>query len=231
MLHGLATNLSPRTVIAVFAHRESAGAGVRRAVIRPLACILLLALLIGAAPATNPATAPAAPAAPVATTSPATLTFTDDAQTFFVSVPATWRAGKLPRGRGGMLLVGPAPKDRPSAAPLFRVQAGRQVPGQAEMTLEQFAREAAYQVTGKLPDDVKIEPAHLGGVGGVEARQFRHTLKDAKGIEVEMHYIIILQQPRSFLFTYLQEKDVYDPALAKAIFDSVRWKPAGDAAK
>ena len=183
---------------------------------KPLACILLLALVAAAAPAppsTAPATAP--------TTAPhRTLTFTDDAQTFFVTVPNTWRAGKLPKGRGGMLLVGPTPEDRPTAAPLFRVQAGRLRPGQAELTLDQFSREIVYQVTGKLPDDVKIEPAKLGGV---EGRQFKTTLKDSKGFEVDMHYVIVLQQPRSFLFTYLQAKDAYDPSQAKAIFDSVRW--------
>jgi hypothetical protein len=187
--------------------------------VKTLACCILafapvaVALAV-AAPA--PSTAPAA----AASSAPATLTFTDDQQTFFVTVPGTWRAGKLPQGRGGMLLVGPAAKGKPSAVPLFRVQAGRKQADAPDLTLDQFAAAVAREITGKPAGAVKVEPAK---VGGADARRFEVEKTDAKGAAITMHYVVVLMQPRSFLFTYFQEKDLFDPAEAKAIFDSVRW--------
>lgn len=185
--------------------------------VKSIACCILGVALLTADADAAPATKPAA----TTTSAPSSLTFTDDQQTFFVTVPGTWRAGKLPQGRGGMLLIGPAAKGKPSATPLFRVQAGQKQPGGPDLTLDQFAREVVREITGKPADDVKIEPVQLGGA---DARQFRLEKKDSNGIAITMHYVVVLKQPRSFLFTYFQEKDFFDPAEARAVFDSVRWK-------
>jgi len=110
------------------------------------------------------------------------------------------------------------------APPIFRAQVGRQQPGQPPRSIDDFSRDVLKQVTkNRIDSTMKIEPAK---VDGVDARQFMVTLEDARGMDIDMKYVIALRPPHSFIFTYLQERGLFDSDEADAIFSSIRWMKA-----
>jgi hypothetical protein len=56
-------------------------------------------------------------------------------------------------------------------------------------------------------------------------------------MDIDMKYVVAVRPPLSFVFTYLQERGLFDEEEADAIFSSIRWtspggtgraRPAGD---
>jgi hypothetical protein len=196
-----------------------------------------------ATPTPQPATAPVVasasePPADVAPEPPATAvalkTYNDNAGAFAVSVPETWRPGNAPPTRVAIVLTGPSAVPDRKAPPIFRAQVGQQPPAHARRGVDEFARDLIQQVTKRSPESsrTRIEPARIDGV---EARQFMLTLEDSRGMDIDMKYVVAIKPPVSFIFTYLQERGLFDEAEADAIFSSIRWtssdgraRPAGD---
>jgi hypothetical protein len=191
------------------------------------------------APATAPVVASASePPTDVAPEPPAAAvafkTYADNAGTFAVSVPETWRPGNAPPTRVAIVLTGPSAVPDRKAPPIFRAQVGQQPPAHARRGVDEFARDLIQQVTKRSPESsrTRIEPARIDGV---EARQFMLTLEDSRGMDIDMKYVVAIKPPVSFIFTYLQERGLFDEKEADAIFSSIRWtssdgraRPAGD---
>jgi hypothetical protein len=181
------------------------------------------------AAATKPVAAPASPPTPLVAPEPAPApavaekkTYTDNAETFAVSVPPTWRLGHAPPTRLAIVLTGPSAVPDRKAPPIFRALVGQQQAGQSQRSIDEFTRELIQQVTKRSPDSgrTRIEPARIDGV---DARQFMITLEDARGMDIDMKYVVVLRHPRSFIFTYLQERGLFDTDEADEIFASIRW--------
>ena len=185
-----------------------------------------------AAPATS-TTAPTAPIAasfsapPTPDPSIARKNYFDIGNNFAVAVPPSWTPGSSSSSRLALVLTGPSATPDRKAPPIFRAQIG----GQPQQSLDDFSRDVLKQVTKNRIDNttMKIEPVKIDGV---EARQFMVTLEDARGMDIDMKYIVTLRPPQSFIFTYLQERGLYDSDEADAIFSSIRFttKPPPPAA-
>lgn len=186
------------------------------------------AITAPAAPATKPAAPEAVVAAepipavakPAAARDVARKTYTDATGSFAISVPATWKPGKAPPTRLALVLNGPSAVPDRNAPPIFRAQVGRQQPGQPARPLDEFCRALIEQVTKDKADAVKIVPTTVDGVDG---RQFILTLQDARSMDIDMKYVVVLKPPHSFIFTYLQERGLLDTDEADALFSSIRW--------
>jgi hypothetical protein len=186
-----------------------------------------------AIPTTNAVLA-AAPLGPVDSTSsaapaPARKTYTDIGDNFIVSVPEQWKPGSAPSTRVALVLTGPSALPDRKAPPMFRAQVGVQQAGQTERAIDDFSRELIKKVTRNRADSTtKIEPTKIDGV---DARQFMITLEDARGMDIDMKYIVALRPPHSFVFSYLQERGLFDTDEADAIFSSIHWMKSADDAK
>jgi hypothetical protein len=149
--------------------------------------------------------------------------YTDVGDNFVVSVPLSWTPGSAPPSRLALVLTGPSAMPDRKAPPIFRAQVGgqQQQPGQPPRSIDDFSRDVLKQITkNRIDSTMKIEPAK---VDGVDARQFMVTLEDARGMDIDMKYVITLRPPHSFIFTYLQERGLFDSDEADAIFSSIRW--------
>jgi hypothetical protein len=153
----------------------------------------------------------------------AVKSYTDNADSFVVSVPATWKPGNAPPTRLAIVLTGPSALPDRKAPPIFRAQVGRPQPGQPQRSLDEFTREVIEQVTRKQPQSPRVAPTK---VDGVEARQFTITLEDARSMDIDMKYVVCLRPSQSFIFTYLQERGLLDADEAERIFSSIRFLPA-----
>jgi hypothetical protein len=183
---------------------------------------------------TTSAIVAAAPLSPSDSTSspapaPATKTYTDIGDNFIVSVPEQWKPGSAPSTRVALVLTGPSALPDRKAPPVFRAQVGVQQAGQTQRSIDDFSRELIKKVTRNRADSTtKIEPAKIDGI---EARQFMITLEDARGMDIDMKYVVALRPPHSFVFSYLQERGLFDIEEADAIFSSIHWMKSADDAK
>ena len=191
---------------------------------RPLAAKeQLVAAAVTTAPVADTVAAPHAPA-PRAHAPPAPAAsnaFTAAGDQFVVTAPANWKRGKTPPTRLAIVLNGPSALPDRNAPPIFRAQVGQQQPNQPARSLDAFTRELVRQVTKQDPDQTKVVPAQIDGVA---ARQFIVTLEDARSMDIDMKYVVVLKPPRSFIFTYLQERGLFDVDEADAMFASIKWK-------
>ena len=128
-----------------------------------------------------------------------------------------------------LVLTGPSALPDRKAPPIFRAQVGVQQAGQTQRSIDDFSRELLKKVTRNRADSTtKIEPTKIDGV---DARQFMVTLEDARGMDIDMKYIVVLRPPHSFVFSYLQERGLFDADEADAIFSSIHWMKSADDAK
>jgi hypothetical protein len=163
---------------------------------------------------TPPATPPSAAPSEL---SPARKNYTDIGDNFVVSVPESWTPGSTPPSRLALVLTGPSATPDRKAPPIFRAQVG----GQSQRSIDDFSRDVLKQVTrNRIDTTLKIEPAKIDGL---DARQFMVTLEDARGMDIDMKYVVALRPPQSFIFTYLQERGLFDTDEADAIFSSIRF--------
>ena len=146
--------------------------------------------------------------------------YTDVGERFVVTVPDTWEPGQTPPTRLAIVLTGPSALPNRRAPAIFRAQVNRQQNGQAQRTIDEHCRGLVRQVTKNPADETLIEPATIDGA---DARQFAITLEDARGMKIDMMYVVVVRPPNTYVFTYLQERGLFDPDEAAAIFSSIRW--------
>jgi len=164
-----------------------------------LAPVLMLTVLLAAAPASKPAG----------------QTIADSKGDFTITIPPTWKQGTLKRD--GLRVMGPPPAGT-RAYPMFQAQRGLQ-PDAADKPLDDSAKAIIEQVTKRPVAETKIATLKLDGV---DARQFKVTLT-ADDKPVDFDYVIAVNKSQLFVLNFMQEQSHYDAAAAQAVIDSFRW--------
>ena len=177
-----------------------------------LACIFGLSMLLIAAPPV-----PSAAATSTSTTQPAAPTIADSKGDFTITIPPSWKQGKLKPGREGLLVMGPPPRGT-RAYPMFQAQRGLR-DGDADKPLDETVNGIVEQFTKRPASETTISKARLDGV---EARYFRVTL-DVDGKPVDFDYVVAINKGQLFSLNFMQQQAHFDADAAKRVFDSFRW--------